>query len=144
MSGSDNKLPLKFLRTPVTINGCNFLRSRLQKKKKISTDLGESDRCLRFDEASFRRPARPSMAVTDGHDAVMHIMGGMCTCRGSQLFDTASARYVPPLSLPRIAYRKTRREREKQPLARYTPPSSFCLFAFDFPVHKLLDCLLRF
>lgn len=92
----------------------------------MATDLGESDRWERFDEASFRRPARPSMAVTDGHDAVMHIMGGMCTCRGSQLFDTASARYVPPLSLPRIAYRETKRE--KEPLARYTPPSSFCLF----------------
>ena len=28
------------------------------------------------------------------HGAVMHIMGGMCTCRRSQLFDTAAARYT--------------------------------------------------
>lgn len=52
-----------------------------------------------------RYPVRPgpSMAV---HGALMHIMGGMCTCRGSQLFDTAAGRfaiYVPPLSPARIA-----------------------------------------
>lgn len=28
------------------------------------------------------------------HGAVMHIMGGMCTCRRSQLFDTAAGRYT--------------------------------------------------
>lgn len=42
------------------------------------------------------------------HGAVMHIMGGMCTCRRSQLFDTAAGRfaiYVTPLSPARIAYR---------------------------------------
>lgn len=48
--------------------------------------------------------SRPSgMAV---HGAVMHIMGGMCTCRGSQLFDTAAGGFAiraAPLSPARIA-----------------------------------------
>lgn len=36
--------------------------------------------------------SRPSCIAVYG--VVMHIMGGMCTCRGSQLFDTAVGRFA--------------------------------------------------
>lgn len=79
-----------------------------------------------------RYPVRPgpSMAV---HGALMHIMGGMCTCRGSQLFDTAAGRfavYVPPLSPARIAHR---------PLAKsFLSISRFCS-SYKFPIPLLLS-----
>lgn len=47
--------------------------------------------CRRRGSVSSTIPCPSCIAV---YGAVMHIMGGMCTCRGSQLFDTAVGRFA--------------------------------------------------
>lgn len=98
--------------------------------------------CRRRGRAYRPRISRPSgVAVLYG--AVMHIMGGMCTCRGSQLFDTAAGRFAIRAAAYLLHASRIEASGQVLPFHDFAPCARFSFSSFPLTRYRDRDILMR-